>query len=114
MIFVAEDLTASDIAGTSVTIGWTVTNRRVSHEYMVNYGTSQDSLDMESSTESTSSNPGTNESYEIDLTGLTPDTTYYYQVVTTTSEGFKFESDIETFTTLETGIVLISTLLLGM
>ena len=99
----AEDLTASDIAGTSVTIGWTVANRRVSHEYVVHYGTSQDSLDMESSeVDSISSSPGTDESYEVDLTGLTPDTTYYYQVVTTLN-GFTFESSIDTFETLEIG-----------
>ena len=94
---------ATDIAGTSVTIGWTVANRRVSHEYVVHYGTSQDSLDETSSTvDSTSSSPGVNEAYEVELTGLTPDTTYYYQVETTL-EGFSLESELGTFTTLELG-----------
>ena len=76
---------------------------------MVHYGTSLDSLDMESSeVDSISSSPGTDESYEVDLTGLTPDTTYYYQVVTTL-KGFTFESSIDTFETLEIGKSNIAT-----
>ena len=72
---------------------------------MVHYGTSQDSLDMESSeVDSISSSPGTDKSYEVDLTRLTPDTTYYYQVVTTL-KGFTFESSIDTFETLEIGMI---------
>ena len=101
---ITEDLSATNIAGTSVTIGWTVANRRISHEYVVYYGTSVDSLDETSSTvDSISSSPGTDESYDVSLTGLTPDTIYYYQVEATL-EGFSFESEIDTFTTLEQGM----------
>ena len=84
----------------------------MSHEYQVHYGTSEDSLDESSSTvDSESSSPGVDESYEVDLAGLTPDTTYYYQVEIT-FEGFTLESETATFTTLELGIIIIMTIFL--
>lgn len=105
--FYTVDLTATGITATSATIGWSVASRRGSQEYVINYGTSQNSLNTESSTvTSDTSDSATDETYEVVLTSLTLDTTYYYQVVTTLVD-FTLKSDITSFTTLESGIYSI-------
>ena len=73
----------------------------VRQEYVVNYGTSEDSLDSQSATvQSVTDLSAVNRTYEVDLTGLTLGTTYYHQVVATSGD-FTLESDTASFTTLE-------------
>ena len=106
------DLTATDITDTSATIGWSIARRRGTQEYVVHYGTDEDSLNTESSSvDSATSGSATDETYEVELTGLTLDTTYYYQVVAS-DEDFSLESDTASFTTQEIGTDLHITIYL--
>lgn len=78
--------------------------------YVVNYGTSEDSLNSTSATVQSVTNISTvNATYSVDLTDLNIGATYYYQVVATL-EDFTLESDIASFTTPELGILRIFTL----
>lgn len=77
--------------------------------YVVNYGTSEDSLDSTSDTVQSVTDISTvNATYNVDLTDLDSGTTYYYQVVATL-EDFTLESDIASFSTPELGILCIFT-----
>lgn len=74
--------------------------------YVVNYGTSEDSLNSASGTVQSVNDISTvNATYNVDLTDLSPGTTYYYQVVATLDE-FTLESDTVSFNTPELGILL--------
>ena len=100
-----EDLTATEITGTSATIGWTVEYISVEQDYVVNYGTSEDNLDQTSDTvPSVTDTSLTNQEYSVSLTDLSAGTMYYYQVVAT-FESTTLESDTASFTTLELGTV---------
>ena len=73
------------ISDSSAHIQWTVSSIAYTPEtYVVEYGTSQDSLDM---TSDPSHSGGdiivVNQMYSVQLSSLEPDTQYYYQVVAT-------------------------------
>lgn len=109
-LFNAEDLTATDITSTSATIGWRVERIIETQSYVVNYGTSEDSLNSTSATVQSVTDISTvNATYSVDLTDLNIAATYYYQVVATL-EDFTLESDIASFSTPEDGILGIFTL----
>ncbi len=85
-------VTASGITTTSATITWT-TNQASTSE--VCYGTT---------TPPTCASPATNNalvtSHSVQLTGLTPGTIYYYEVVSTNSSNLSSTSNIFSFTTM--------------
>ena len=75
-----EDITFMDVKSDSVIIQWTVAYISYSPEtYVVQYGTSRDSLIHNS--RSTDSEEGEMMSYSVELSGLRDSTTYYVQVL---------------------------------
>lgn len=104
---ILEDL-SSDAGSSSATISWKVESTSATQEYVVNYGTNEDSLNLTSATvQSVSDISAVNQTYEVDLTSLSLDTTYYYQVVATTRH-FTLESDTASFTTSSLGKIVFS------
>ena len=81
--FTPESVTVSAVSSTSATIGWTVSSIAYTPEtYVVEYGTSQDRLDMSSDPQY--SGPKINigsRTYSVQLNGLSAGTLYHYQVV---------------------------------
>ena len=93
----------------SATISFTITNVTYTPEtYTVQYGTSSDNLNMTSNNTATGVGVGSmhsfittmNQNYSIVLTGLSIDTTYYYQVVATNTIGNR-TTGVFNFTTAE-------------
>ena len=78
-------VTATNVQDSSVLIQWTVSSIAYTPEtYVVEYGTSQDSLDMTSDpTHSGEDITVVNQMYSVQLSSLEPDTQYYYQIVAT-------------------------------
>ena len=86
----AENLMVTALASTSATVSWTVPMIAFTPEtYSVKYGTERGNLES-------SSNPGVhsgtdfsavNLPFSVTVTGLTPQTVYYYQLVTSNSIG---------------------------
>ena len=68
--------------------------------YYVKYGISSSSLDLETtSIESGTDLTITNQIYSVDISGLTFNTTYYYQVVASNSFGSSY-STVKSFVTV--------------
>ena len=102
---ILENLMAS-VNGTSATISWSIAYIYEQLQFVVNYGTDDDSLDQASETVFSSNGVIlTRQNYEVTLTGLLSGATYYYQVVTTV-QNTTLESSISSFTTPQRGIVL--------
>ena len=78
-------VTATNVQDSSAIIQWTVSSIAYTPEtYVVEYGTSQDSLDMTSDpTHSGEDITVVNQMYLVQLSNLEPVTQYYYQVVAT-------------------------------
>ena len=78
-------VTATNVLDRSALIQWTVSSIAYTPEtYVVEYGTSQDSLDMTSDpTHSGEDITVVNQMYSVQLSSLEPVTQYYYQVVAT-------------------------------
>ena len=76
-------VTATNVQDSSALIQWTVSSIAYTPEtYVVEYGTSQDSLDMTSDpTHSGEDITVVNQMYSVLLSSLEPVTQYYYQVV---------------------------------
>ena len=91
---------AISIDETRATIQWTVSSIAYTPEtYVVEYGTSQDSLGLTSGSQH--SGPDitvTNVTYSVQLSNLEPATTYHYRVVATNTAGTN-TSFIKTFMT---------------
>ena len=104
-----EDITFMDVKSDSVMIQWTVAYISYSPEtYVVQYGTSRDSLIHNS--RSTDSEEGEMMSYSVELSGLRDNTTYYVQVLATNTAQRSNRSCVLGFTTLsltdQSGIVV--------
>ena len=94
-----EDITFMDVKSDSVIIQWTVAYISYSPEtYVVQYGTSRDSLIHNS--RSTDSEEGEMMSYSVELSGLRDNTIYYVQVLATNTAQRSNRSSIQNFTTL--------------
>ena len=94
-----EDITFMDVKSDSVIIQWTVAYISYSPEtYVVQYGTSRDSLIHNS--RSTDSEEGEMMSYSVELSGLRDNTTYYVQVMATNTAQRSNRSSVIGFTTL--------------
>ena len=78
-------VTATNVQDSSALIQWTVSSIAYTPEtYVVEYGTSQDSLDMTSDPiHSGEDITVVNQMYSVQLSSLEPVTLYYYQVVAT-------------------------------
>ena len=101
-----KDITFMNI---SVIIQWTVAYISYSPEtYVVQYGTSRDSLIHNS--RSTDSEEGEMMSYSVELSGLRDNTTYYVQVLATNTAQRSNRSELHSFTILpltdQSGIVV--------
>ena len=95
-----EDITFMDVKSDSVIIQWTVAYISYSPEtYVVQYGTSRDSLIHNS--RSTDSEEGEMMSYSVELSGLRDNTTYYVQVLATNTAQRSNRSCVIGFKTLD-------------
>ena len=87
-----------DVKSDSVIIQWTVSYISYSPEtYVVQYGTSRDSLIHNSSSTDSEEEVMT---YSVELTGLRGNTTYYVQVLATNTAQRSNRTTVHTFTTL--------------
>ena len=90
-----------DVKSDSVIIQWTTAYISYSPEtYVVQYGTSRDSLIHNSSARD--SEEGEMMSYSVELSGLRDNTTYYVQVLATNTAQRSNRSSIHSFTILST------------
>ena len=88
---------------TTAKVSWVVSYIPEQLEFTVYYGTEEGSLDTASDTVTSSDDTSlTNQKYIATLTGLRLGVTYYFKVEATYSD-FTIESDVEDFTTIETG-----------
>ena len=93
-----EDITFMDVKSESVIIQWTVPYISYSPEtYVVQYGTSRDSLIHNSSSTDSEEEVMT---YSVELSGLRDNTTYYVQVLATNTAQRYSKSCVHTLTTL--------------
>ena len=93
-----EDITFMDVKSDSVIIQWTVPYISYYQEtYVVQYGTSRDSLIHNSSSTDSEEEVMT---YSVELSGLRDNTTYYVQVLATNTAQRSNRSTVHTFTTL--------------
>ena len=99
-LYVIDDASASDVGSSAAEISWEVSFVPDGLEFVVEYGTDQDSLTDTSDTVTTSDD--TVFDYNVTLTGLSLGVTYYFKVVATYSD-YTIESDIKEFTTNELG-----------
>ena len=83
----AENLMVTALASTSATVSWTVPMIAFTPEtYRVKYGTERDNLESSSSPVQSGTNfSAVNLPFSVTVTGLTPQTVYYYQLVTSNS-----------------------------
>ena len=92
----------SDVNDIRATIQWTVPSIAYTPEtYVVEYGTSQDSLDLTS--DSQHSGPDitvTDVTYSVQLSNLEPATTYHYRVVATNTADRTIATNVQGFMTL--------------
>jgi hypothetical protein len=83
---------ATSVTTTSATLSGTVNPNGKSTTYYFEYG---DSTDYGSVTESTSAGSGTGDvSVGVDLTGLSPDTTYHYRLTAVNDDGTDYGADM--------------------
>ena len=102
MFSLLENIMAN-VSGTSATISWSIACIYEQLEFVVNYGTDDDLLDQMSETVFSSNGVIlTRQNYEVTLTGLLSDATYYYQVVATV-QNTTLESSISSFATPQGG-----------
>ncbi|CAI8031820.1 MAM domain-containing glycosylphosphatidylinositol anchor protein 1 [Geodia barretti] len=95
-----EDVTFREVQSDSVTVQWRVSHISYSPEtYVVQYGTSRESLIHNSSR--THSEEGVM-TYSVQLSGLRDNTTYYVQVLATNTALRSSRSSVESFTILVT------------
>ena len=93
-----EDITFMDVKSDSVIIQWTVPYISYSPEtYVVQYGTSRDSLIHNSSSTDSEEEVMT---YSVELSGLRDNTTYYVQVLATNTAQRSNRSTVYIFTIL--------------
>ena len=93
-----EDVTFREVQSDSVTVQWRVSHISYSPEtYVVQYGTSRESLVHNSSR--THSEEGVT-TYSVKLSGLRDSTTYYVQVLATNTALRSSRSSVESFTIL--------------
>lgn len=90
---------SNSVTNVSANINFNVNTNGVATPTSINYGTSPTALT--SSTQGPVVNSSVPTSTNIGLTGLTPNTTYYYQVVAVNSNGLS-TSTVNSFTTLAT------------
>ena len=92
-----EDISFREVESDSVIIQWTVSHISYSPEtYVVQYGTSRESLIHNSSRTHSEEDRVT---YSVQLSGLRDSTTYYVQVLATNTAQRSSRSSIESFTT---------------
>lgn len=96
-----------NVTADSATVQWLVPYLAYTQEqYTVNYGTARQLLDQSSQVLSSSTDlSAANTTYAISIADLTPNTVYYYQLLSVNSYG-RTLSAIMTFTTSEAGNVL--------
>ena len=100
-----EDITFMDVKSDSVIIQWTVPYISYSPEtYVVQYGTSRDSLIHNSSSTNSEEEVMT---YSVELSGLRDNTTYYVQVLATNTAQRSNRSTVHNFTTIESGLTVV-------
>ena len=107
------NLIASKIGTTTATVEWTISKLAFTPEsYVVQYGTSEESLEFTSDYVHSGKNFSIeNATYQTQLSSLSPNTLYYYQVIAAnTAENNSTNSPIEQFTT-ENGKVHLKQLL---
>ena len=93
-----EDITFVDVMSDSVIIQWTIPYISYSPEtYVVQYGTSRDSLTHNSSSTHSEEEVMT---YSVELSGLRDTTTYYVQVLATNTAQRSNRSTVHKFITL--------------
>ena len=95
-------VTATNVQDSSALIQWTVSSIAYTPEtYVVEYGTSQDSLDMTSDpTHSGEDIAIANVTYSVTLSDLRENTTYYVHIVATNTADRSNTSSVERFTTM--------------
>ena len=97
---VPEDITFREVESDSVIIQWIVSHISYSPEtYVVQYGTSRESLIHNSSRTPSEEDRVT---YSVQLSGLRDSTTYYVQVLATNTAQRSSRSSVEGFATLVT------------
>ena len=93
-----EDISFREVKSDSVIIQWTVSHISYSPEaYVVQYGTSRESLIHNSSRTHSEEDRVT---YSVQLSGLRDSTTYYVQVLATNTAQRSSRSSVERFATL--------------
>ena len=93
-----EDISFMEVESDSVIIQWTVSHISYSPEtYVVQYGTSRESLIHNSSRTHSEEDRVT---YSVQLSGLKDNTTYYVQVLATNTAQRSSRSSVESFTIL--------------
>ena len=94
-------VTATNIQDSSALIQWTVSSIAYTPEtYVVEYGTSQDSLDMTSDpTHSGEDITIANVTYSVTLSDLRENTTYYVRIVATNTAGRSTTISVDRFMT---------------
>ena len=106
-------VTAKNVQDSSALIQWTVSSIAYTPEtYVVEYSTSQDSLDMTSHpTHSGEDITISNVTYSVILSDLRENTTYYVHIVANNNADRSTTSSVESFTTLlaDLGNILMHT-----
>ena len=93
---------AVNVTAYSVTVQWVIPQLAYMQEhYNVTYGTSRELLDQSSVV--TSASAENNLTYALFIQNLTPNTEYYFQLLSTNMQGTTVTA-IMTFTTLEAGM----------
>ena len=92
---------ATNIHDNRATIQWTVPSIAYTPEtYVVEYGTSQDSLGLTSGSQHSGPDiTATDVTYSLQLSNLEPATTYHYRVVATNTADRTTASDVQSFMT---------------
>ena len=95
-------VTATNVQDSNALIQWTVSSIAYTPEtYVVEYGTSQDSLDMTSDpTHSGEDITIANVTYSVTLSDLRENTTYYVHIVATNTASRSTTTSMKRFTTL--------------
>jgi len=96
-----DNVAAIDVLDNRATIQWTVPSIAYTPEtYVVEYGTSQDSLGLTSGSQHSGPDiTATDVTYSVQLSNLEPATTYHYRVVATNTADTENDSHTYTFTT---------------
>ncbi|TAF90281.1 MAG: hypothetical protein EAZ47_11220, partial [Bacteroidetes bacterium] len=97
---IISNVSSSNVGGTSARINYTLQANGLATTSTINYGTSPNPGDLNSSIAGATSNTNVATAFNTSISGLMPLTTYYYQVLASNSSGSAIPSTVRSFTTL--------------